>query len=177
MSSDGVNIGVVTFSYYARLTIKLSDYKDTDSFIQGTKNIPLMNSQTYIDRALIWARTRLFTERNGDRKDVPNILILLTDGKQTQSVYATSPIVQADLLRKNGVTILTIGIGRFVNEIELARIAGGPENLILASSFDELLSGPTLKNLLGKTCESAPGKDLLLLAPKFVWGTKCVTFP
>lgn len=166
VSRDGVNIGIVTFSYYAQLTIKLSDYKDTVSFIKGTEKIPLMNSQTFIDRALLWSRTRLFTEKNGDRKDVPNILILLTDGKQTQSVYATSPLVQADLLRKEGVTILAIGIGRFVDQIELARIAGQPENLILASSFDELLSGSVLKKLLGKTCASAIGKSFLFLVLK-----------
>ena len=162
VSSDGVNIGIVTFSYYAFLTIKLSDYKDTDSFIEGTKKIPFRRSQTYIDRALYLARTSLFTEQNGDRKDVPNIVILLTDGKQTESPLATSPFLQADLLRKNGATVLVIGIGRYVNEIELARIAGKPENFIAASSFDELISGQILNQLLGKACAAAPGKDFSL---------------
>ena len=162
VSSDGVNIGVVTFSYYALLTIKLSDYKDTDSFIEGTKKIPFRRSQTYIDRALYLARTGLFTEQNGDRKDVPNIVILLTDGKQTESAHSTSPFLQADRLRKDGATILVVGIGRHVSEIELARIAGKPENFITASSFDELISGQVLNQLLGKVCAAAPGKGFSL---------------
>ena len=158
ISSDGVNIGVVTFSYWARLTIKLSQYKDTQSFIEAADRIPFMNSQTYIDRALIWARNYLFTEANGDRKDAPNILILLTDGKQTQSRWATSPVEKAELLRRDGVTIFSVGIGQGVDEVQLASIAGKLENLFLATSFDNLLSGPFLKQLLSKTCASAAGK-------------------
>ena len=91
VSSDGVKIGIVTFSYYAFLTIKLSEYNETDSFIEGTKKIPFRRSQTYIDRALYLARTGLFVKENGDRKDIPNIVILLTDGQQTVSSHATSP--------------------------------------------------------------------------------------
>lgn len=157
VSSDGVNIGIITFSYYALLTTKLSDHKDTESFVKQVDKIPFMNSQTYIDRALDSARSQLFTEKNGDRKDVPNIFILLTDGKQTRGTYATSPSVRADLLRKDGVTIIVIGIGPSVDEIELADIAGKLDNLILASSFDDLLSGPILAKLLQKTCSSAAG--------------------
>ena len=60
ISEDGVNIGVVTFSYYAKLTIKLSENKDTTSFVRAANDIPLMGSQTYIDRALILAHTQHF---------------------------------------------------------------------------------------------------------------------
>lgn len=158
VSNDGVNIGVVTFSYYARLTIRLSDYKDTQSFLQGTNRIQHMNSQTFIDRALLVARTLLFTEENGDRKDAPNILILLTDGKQTKSVFARSPLAEADLLRKSGVTILAVGIGTSVDEIELAAIGGSPDNLILSTSFDELLAGPALSTIMNIVCTSAASK-------------------
>ena len=155
VTAGGVNLGVVTFSYYAKLTIKLSDNSDTASFLEATKKIPLMRSQTYIDRALQVADAELFNEENGDRRDVPNFIVLLTDGKQTKSVFATSPSFQAAKLRDRGVTIFAIGIGRSVDEIELASIAGSPENMLLADSFEELLRGDFRQRLVSKTCRLA----------------------
>lgn len=158
VSEDGVNIGVVTFSYYAQLTIKLSANKDTESFVRAAGTIPLMKSQTYIDRALRVSHTELFTEANGDRKDAPNILIVLTDGKQTKSQYSTPPEKQADILRKNGVEIIAVGIGRRVDGLELATLTGKPENVLLPKSFDELLTGAFLEKIVKRACAKAVGE-------------------
>ena len=53
-------------------------------FDEAVDKIPLMGSTTRIDRALRMTQNEMFTTANGGRAGVPNILILLTDGTQTQ---------------------------------------------------------------------------------------------
>ncbi len=152
-------MGVVTFSYFSQLSIKLSDYSDTKSFSDAVETkVPLMGSQTYIDRGLITVNNELFTAANGDRKNAPNFLILLTDGKQTESYYSTNPDTHAALLRKRGVTIFAIGIGRRVDSLQLAQIAGSLDNVFTTQSFDELLQGGFTDKIISKTCAKAVGK-------------------
>ncbi len=159
VSKNGVNIGVVTFSYFAELSIKLSDNQDTDSFVKATdEKVILMKSQTYIDRGLHKVNTELFTEANGDRKNAPNFLLLLTDGKQTRSIYSTPPELKAEALRNRNVTIIAVGIGKGVDALELATFTGTLENVFLPQSFDELLTGGFLEKIVSKTCASAAGK-------------------
>ena len=158
VSKGGVNIGIVTFSYHAELTIKLSEHSDTRSFVDAANYIPLMGSQTYIDRGLHVVNTELFNKANGDREDAPNFLILLTDGKQTLSTFSTPPQIKAEALRRRGVTIFAIGIGRNVDALELATLTGSLDNVFLTRSFDELLSGGFLEKIVSKTCETAVGK-------------------
>ena len=54
-------------------------------------DIPLMGSTTRIDTALRMVQDEMYEEENGARKDVPRILILLTDGSQTQAPDAEDP--------------------------------------------------------------------------------------
>ena len=167
ISKDGVRMGVVTFSYYAELTIKLSDHTNPESFKRAANKIPLMKSQTYIDRGLIVTRKELFTEENGDRKDVPNVVILLTDGVQTISRYSVPAETIADALRRDGVTVLGIGIGSEVDPKELQRIVGDSENLYLSSDFNQLISDDFISKLVAKACKVSKGEtDNLFLACK-----------
>ena len=50
-----------------------------------------MGSTTRIDSALRMVQDEMYEEVNGARKDVPKILILLTDGSQTQAPDAEDP--------------------------------------------------------------------------------------
>ena len=53
-------------------------------FGEAVDKIPLMGSTTRIDRALRMTQNEMFSSANGGRDGVPKILILLTDGTQTQ---------------------------------------------------------------------------------------------
>ena len=46
----------------------------------------------------------------------------------------------ADELRRDGITIVVVGVGDGVVLTELRHIAGGKQNLFVADSFDELVS-------------------------------------
>ena len=111
ISPDGSRAGVVTFSHNAELSVKMSDHTDFKSFKAAVDAIPLMGFTTRIDRALRLTQKELFSEANGDRPDVRNVLILLTDGTQTKSKGAEDPGDVMEEIRKNDVEIIVIGVG------------------------------------------------------------------
>ena len=139
ISSNKSRAGVMTFSYFSELSIKLNDHSDISSFNKAVDNIPLMGSTTRIDKALRLAQKELFSSANGGRAGVAKLLILLTDGSQTQDAGAEDPKDIADELRADGINILVVGIGHEINQTELTQIAGYPQNMYSASRFDEAI--------------------------------------
>ena len=152
VSQSGSRAGVVTFSYYTEHSIKLSDHDDLASFNAAVDKIPLMGSTTRIDKALRLTQKEMFTLANGARAGVPKVLILLTDGSQTQDAGAENPGEVAAELRKEGVNILVVGIGKGVNATELENIAGKAENSYTATTFDDLLASDFVKKVKEDTC-------------------------
>ena len=153
ISADGAHSGVITFSSRAEHSIKMKEHTDIDSFNAAVDRIPLMGFQTRIDRALRLAQAELFAVENGARVNTPKILVLLTDGSQTDADGAEAPAKIADELRSIGVTFIVIGIGSGIDMGELDSIAGGPGKAHSASSFEELVSGAFLTSLSQSTCD------------------------
>ena len=152
VSDANARAGVVTFSHDAEHSIKLNDHTSLTSFNEAVDKIALMGSTTRIDKALRTTQKEMFTVRNGARPGVNKVLVVLTDGSQTQDVGAEDPGLVADELRKEGIRVFVVGIGKAVNSTELAHIAGDKSNLFTASSFDDLVSRRFLKNVNSAGC-------------------------
>ena len=120
LAKGGTHAGVVTFSRYATLSIKLNQYFTLSSFDKAVDDIPLMRGGTRIDRALKLASNELLKPGNGARKNVPKIVILLTDG-----LSRGKPVPIAEKMRKDGITIIAVGITQFINKKQLTQISGG----------------------------------------------------
>jgi hypothetical protein len=82
-------------------------------------------------------RTQIFTSQNGDRDDVPNIAIILTDG--VSNVNSRETIPEAERVRSEGIHIYAIGIG-LSDTREVDAIATPPkeDNSFNVQDFDEL---------------------------------------
>ena len=115
VSDQGSRAGVVTFSYYTEHSIKLNDHTSLASFNEAVDNIALMGSTTRIDKALRMTQKDLFSIPNGGRPGVNKVLIVLTDGSQTQDAGAEDPGDVAEELRNAGIRVLAIGIGKGIN--------------------------------------------------------------
>ena len=150
---SGSRAGVVTFSARSKHSIKLSDHSEFDSFSAAVDAIPLMGFTTRIDKALRLTQKELFAPKNGGRPGVSKLLILLTDGTQTPSADAEDPGDVADELREAGLPIIVIGIGAGIDHKELDHMGGGAGTAVFASSFDELVGGKFITQLLGKACK------------------------
>ena len=156
ISPSGSRAGVVTFSHVAEHSIKLRDHMSTRSFNQAVNAIPHMGYTTRIDLALKLAQREMFAYRNGGRSGVKKVLIVLTDGSQTKTYGAADPAVVAEDIRRTGITVLVIGVGRGINRRELDSIAGGPNKAFTADSFDILIGQDFERRVLGTICVTAP---------------------
>jgi hypothetical protein len=59
-------------------------------------------------------RTNIFSSSNGARSGVRKLAILLTDGRST---YRTGTLKEAKLAKDAGITILAIGVGKYVSTL------------------------------------------------------------
>ena len=153
LSEDGGRAGVVTFSYYTEHSIKLNDHAKLSTFNDAVDKIPLMGSTTRIDKALRMTQNEMFSIPNGGRPGVTKLLIVLTDGSQTQDAGAEDPGDVADEIRNAGIRVIAVGIGKGVNTTELAHIAGDDKNVFSAGSFDELISSDFLQSVNKAGCD------------------------
>lgn len=154
ISDNSARAGVVTFSYNSEHSIKLNDHTSLAPFNEAVDKIALMGSTTRIDKALRTTQKEMFTVENGGRPGVNKMLIVLTDGSQTQGDGAEDPGLVADELRKEGVRVMVVGIGKSINSTELAHIAGEKSNLFTASSFNDLVSRRFLKQVNSAGCQA-----------------------
>ena len=135
LSVSGLHIGIVLFSSSFTVEIKLTDFYDVDSFKQAVQNLPQEGSITRIGSALKTAYDKLFTKEYGARENVPQILILLTDGKQTRRYNYIEPSIPAKSLLNAGVLIKAVGVGSYADRQELETIAGSDKEVFMVKNF------------------------------------------
>ncbi|XP_065672703.1 uncharacterized protein LOC105845300 isoform X5 [Hydra vulgaris] len=156
ISNNGAHAGVVTFSSQAVLSIKLNKYFDQTLFNNSVDDIKHFNGGTRIDLALEKS-LEMFDELNGARKNVPQILFLLTDGEQfpIDDVIAKNLEELAKRVRDRGIIIFAIGIGIGVKMSQLVSITDSNDKAFLANNFDELINNDFLKRIKEGTCVDA----------------------
>lgn len=122
-----IRAGVIVYGVKAQMKIKLNDYKKLDNFKKALEKVKYRGSQlTRIDRALDLAGKVLFTEGNGDRAEVPNYIVLITDGIQNSGVWDIDHNLAARFARplwNRNITIFAVGVAR-ASRRQLKQIAG-----------------------------------------------------
>ncbi|MDN5787954.1 VWA domain-containing protein, partial [Pseudorhodobacter sp.] len=100
----GDRIGLVLFSDRAYLQAPLTFDRDVVRQLLGQAEVGLTGTETAIGDAIAIAVKRLKDRPKGER-----VLVLLTDGASNAGVM--TPLAAADLAKKLGVKIYTIGVG------------------------------------------------------------------
>ena len=97
-----------------------------------------------------YIRLNSFSAANGGgRENVQKIVILLTDGKNNGN---PPPEHEAGLLKKQNVTIITIGVGTEYLMSELKQIASQESYVFTTNSFAELST--ILDDVVALACDS-----------------------
>lgn len=122
-----VRVGAVIFSDRGQLLFRLDEYTDSASASAAILATPYPGANTNTSGGLYVARTQLFNTNNGDRAGVPNVAIVITDGKSTFDNDKTIPF--AEELRRDGVTVIALGITASVDDEELKAISSPPQRL------------------------------------------------
>ena len=120
-------VGVVIFSDRAQVVVRLGEITDTALLQDRITNLAYVGSNTNTQAGLRVVNEQLFTPAGGDRPGVPNLVIVLTDGKSTVNPELTVP--NAVALRNRNIRIIAIGITSSIDEAELKGISSEPQSL------------------------------------------------
>jgi len=80
INSGNTRVGLVTFSSGVGTTINLDAHSSVASLQSAISSLGYAGGATNTDIALAHVRTRMLTSAAGDRSNVPNVVVVLTDG-------------------------------------------------------------------------------------------------
>ena len=158
IDNGNVRVGIIIYSTEDYVQFQLNTYRSKVEIFDAIDNIPYRYGSTNTADALNTMRTEMFTRANGDRPNVPNICIVVTDG--VSNINSRRTIPEAEQARAEGIHIYAIGIG-LTDTTELDGIASQPasENSFAEQEFSELR---TLRDqVFAAFC---PGKHLAVYA-------------
>ena len=84
ISENKAHVAVMTYNWKPTILNHLNDESSYNkkALLDLIKEIPVtLDSPTRTDLALVAADKELFTKAGGDRADIPNVLVLFTDGR------------------------------------------------------------------------------------------------
>ncbi|XP_017569855.2 collagen alpha-6(VI) chain isoform X1 [Pygocentrus nattereri] len=146
-----VRIGLAKYADSPTLEFDLTTYNNRESIVRAVNEILHKGGGTNTGAALKYME-RPFEEARKTRKNVPQILIVITDGKSSDEVK-----VRATDLRKQGVSIYAIGV-KDANEKELLEIADDEKKVFFVTNYDAL--SPLKKDILTYMCSNEACKNM-----------------
>ena len=137
IDGGNVRVGVIIYSTEDHLEFNLNTYNTKVDVLTAIENIPYRYGSTNTADALLTMRSEMYTAANGDRPNVPNICIVITDG--VSNINSRRTIPEAEQARADGIHIYAIGIG-LTDTTELDGIASKPveDNRFAVQEFSEL---------------------------------------
>uniref|UniRef100_UPI00358E0FB7 collagen alpha-1(XII) chain-like isoform X2 n=1 Tax=Myxine glutinosa TaxID=7769 RepID=UPI00358E0FB7 len=146
---DGTQVGITQFSHNARTEFYLNKYLDKETLLNSILAIRFKGGNTNIGRALKHTHSQLFKEEAGLRKNLPKVLVMLTDGRSLDDAQKIASDV-----RTSGVTVFVIGL-MDVDYAELAAVASKPvaRHLFFVENFNSFQK--IQDELIAFICETA----------------------
>ena len=167
VAPDATQIGAVLFSERVTLEFALNEYSDASMVQDALRNMEYLGEFTNTPRALQVTNEQCFSQANGDRPDVQNIAIIVTDGVPFPVRRRAPAIEEAQLLRDSGVQMIAIGITDVIDMEFLKEMSSPPQqegvNFFSAPTF-QALEELTVSVVEG-TCTSPPSPGI---------GTVCI---
>ena len=139
IDSGDVRVGIVTYSTNVTVEFQLNDLSTKTEIFDTIDQIPWRYGLTNMAEGIETMHNEMFTAANGDRPDVENIAIVMTNGVSNINWQRT--IREAEKARDKGIDIYAIGIG-LREEREVNAIASQPSenNAFFVDSFNQLES-------------------------------------
>ncbi|XP_055959255.1 collagen alpha-1(XII) chain-like [Patella vulgata] len=153
IDGGNVRVGVVIYSTEVHMQFQMNQYRTKQQVFDAIDNIPYRFGSTNTADGLRTMHEEMFTRQNGDRPNVDNICILVTDGVSNINSRRTVP--EAVAARNKNIHLYVIGIG-LTDTREVDQIATPPveENRFIVQEFDELraLRDKVFSSLYNKNC-------------------------
>ncbi|XP_053350350.1 collagen alpha-6(VI) chain-like [Clarias gariepinus] len=162
VTPNKVKVGIVQFSNSPQDEVELGQYADKNDLLEKVDNLSHIRGGTETGKALQFIGDNYFTNSSASRisQSVPQIAVVITDGGSVDEMK--SPATE---LRKKGVLIFTIGVGKD-SITELESIANKPyQHFVLSfKDYEELVKATS--TIVDKVCISMEAQQQAL-APKF----------
>ncbi|XP_029991062.1 matrilin-4 isoform X4 [Sphaeramia orbicularis] len=174
---DATRVGVVQYSSQVRSEFSLKAHGNLDAMVKGINQIIPLAQGTMTGLAIKYVMNAAFTEEEGDRPKVPNVAVIVTDGRPQDRVAEV-----AAEAREKGIEIYAVGVAR-ADMTSLRAMASPPfeDHVFLVESFDlihqfglqfqDKLCGVDLclesDHGCEHICESSPGSYHCLCLPGY----------
>lgn len=146
---DKTRVGIITYNSEVIERVRLDQFDNKEDLIDAVLNIPYEGRGTKTNMALEYAVEQGLIASKGDRPDVQNFVLVLTDGRATDDVSIGAPALRAQSF------VIAIGVGKKIKESELVTIAGTKENVFMVSDFRQLGMGSLSQNREGENVSEA----------------------
>lgn len=137
ISSTDTKAAVIDFATTVSTTntFNLNAYTSEVAITNKIMGFPYSQGYTRTDLALYWAADVTLIPANGDRVNVPNFVVVVTDGLSNSG---SQTVAAANYLKsKPDTTVLAVGIAGY-NLAELQTIASSPSYVYTAPNFNGL---------------------------------------
>jgi collagen type VI alpha len=135
IGSNNIRVGLLRFSDKVTNSFHLNQYNNKNAVQAAIQGLKYDAGGTRTHEALSFMRTNSFLPSNGARNNVPRIAIVVTDG---QSAFPAATKIEADKLKKLGVTVFSIGVGPQISMQELRDMASGADKVLTVKDFKAL---------------------------------------
>ncbi|KAL3980101.1 hypothetical protein ACER0C_016174 [Sarotherodon galilaeus] len=136
VGKDLTRFGVILYSDTPKSSFTLNDIYSKGKLLEALQQLVQPNGRTYTGAALAYS-LQYFNAKHGGRREirVPQILTVITDGEATDRDRLKA---ESDALRKNGVTVISIGV-KDAKRDELETMAGGDTSKVFfVDNFKDL---------------------------------------
>nr|XP_046228238.1 collagen alpha-1(XII) chain isoform X2 [Scatophagus argus] len=158
---SGMQVSFVQYSDDAKTEFKLNAYKDKGVVMSSLSHIRYRGGNTKTGVALKHTYEKAFSVDNGMRRNVPKVVVAITDGRSQDEVKKN-----AAKLQHAGYSVFSIGVAD-VDFVELQEIGSKPSerHVFVVDDFDAF---STIKeNLITFICETATSSCPLIFLNGF----------
>lgn len=149
ISPKGMQVSFVQYSDDAKTEFKLNTYHDKGIVLSALQNVRYKGGNTKIGNALKHVYEKVFTSDSGMRRNVPKVLVVVTDGRSQDDVKKS-----AEKLQHAGYSVFVVGVAD-VDMSELRLIGSKPSerHVFLVDDYDAF--DKIQDNLITFICETA----------------------
>ncbi|CAG09868.1 unnamed protein product, partial [Tetraodon nigroviridis] len=149
ISPNGMQVSLVQYSDDAKTEFKLNTYYNKGIVISALKSVRYRGGNTKTGIALKHVYEKVFTSDSGMRRNVPKVLVVLTDGRSQDDVKKS-----AEKLQHSGYSVFVVGVAD-VDMTELRIIGSKPSerHVFVVDDYDAFAK--IQDNLITFICETA----------------------
>lgn len=134
VGKDLTRFGVILYSDTPKSSFTLNEIYSKGKVLEALQQLVQPGGGTHTGAALAYSLS-YFNAEHGGRKEMPQILMVITDGEARDSDRLKA---ESDALRQNGITVISIGV-QDAKRDELETMAGGDTSKVFfVDNFKDL---------------------------------------